>query len=213
MQKVSKNTLIPSWLWAIVTFGLLVFLVSCNGTSSDINTGIPSPGLNQTEEPLRIRGVQEIDLSNFAKIPLEAQQLQISSLNHPSQGRESLVQPGVEGFWHVKVPKEETRPWIMVDLGEERPLALLRVLPRAGQAQQMWRGSTTDLQASHNEQNWATIATLSIIPWPPTEDWINFPLLSSQAYRYYRLSIWDTDFYSMARLELYQLAGYGPPLP
>jgi len=206
MHKVKKNLRTPGWLLLVVTLGL-VCLTGCD------SHGTPAPVANQTKAPLPVRGVQEIDLSHYARIPLEAHQLQVSSLNHPNQGPESLVRPGTEGFWHVKMPKMEECSWIIVDLGQERPVALLRVLPRKGQVKQMWRGHTAELQASNNQQNWATIATLGNIPWPPKEDWISFLVLSSQSYRYYRLSIWDRYFYSMARLELYQLVGYGPPLP
>jgi len=197
MHKIKKNLHTFGWLLLITTLGLYC-LTGCD------SHGTLAPVANQTEAPLSIRGVQEIDLSNYAKVPLEAHQLQVSSLNHPSQGPESLVRPGIEGFWHVEMPRKEVRPWIMVDLGHERPLALLRVLPRKGQAQQIWHGHTADLQASNNQQKWVTIAVLGIIPWPPQDDWISFLVLSSQPYRYYRLSVWDRYFYSMARLELYR---------
>ncbi|MDP2916653.1 MAG: hypothetical protein Q8O16_01835, partial [Dehalococcoidia bacterium] len=70
-----------------------------------------------------------------------------------------------------------------------------------------------DFEASNDKQNWNKLATLGILTPELTGDWIYFLVGNLQPYRYYRLSIYDRYFSSMSKLELYQLAGYGPPLP
>ena len=154
-------------------------------------------------KPLQIQGTQQFDLFSYAKIPLESSQLEVSSFNGP-WGKADLVKGGTEGFWHVEMPRQDEQEWVLMDLESERPVSLLRVRPRANFPNQMWYGYTADLEASNDEQNWTTLAVLGIPQTNLTDDWVYFLVGNLQPYRYYRLSVWDMYFFSMARLELYQ---------
>ena len=155
-------------------------------------------------KPPQIQGTQQFDLSPYTKVPLESSQLEVSSINDPTQGKANLVQPGSGGFWHVKMPRKEERAWVLVDLGIGRPVSLLRVKPRTGFPDQMWYGYTADLEASNDKQNWTTLAVLGVHQADLTDDWVYFLTGNLQSYRYYRLSVWDRYFLSMARIELYE---------
>ena len=211
LTKAGKSIRAPNWLVVIVALWLLVFITGCSGTPDDAHQDITTVLSIDAEPVLGLRG---IDLTAYAKIPLEANQLEVSSILQPGMDKDQLVQPGVEGFWHVKSPKtEEKYAWASAIFDTARPVALLRVLPRKGVGWLMWRGYTAALQVSYDGKEWATIATLGIVPWPPEDDWINFLVLVPEPYPYYRLFVADINFMSLARLELYQLTGYGPPLP
>ncbi|MBU2534896.1 MAG: discoidin domain-containing protein, partial [Chloroflexi bacterium] len=154
-------------------------------------------------QPLLILGVQQFDLSPYDKIPLTESQLQVSSFSDPWY-KDYLVKSGTEGFWHIQRPRQEERAWVLVDLGTEQAVPLLRVKPRTDFAEQMWFGYTAELEASNDKQNWTPLAVLGVHQTNLTDDWLYFLVGNLQPYRYYRLSVWDIYFFSMARMELYR---------
>jgi len=162
-----------------------------------------TPPIAGTRGPV-VNGVQQFDLSPYTLIPLESGQLEVSSINSPTQGKEVLVRPGTDGFWHVKIPRAENPAWVMVDLDEKTPVSLLRIRHREGVPDNIWDGPRAVLEASDDKQNWTALATLSLDRRSLKEDWTYFTLPSTQQYRYFRLAIDDMGFFSMARLELYQ---------
>ncbi len=160
-------------------------------------------------KPPQIRGTLQLDLSPYDRIPLESSQLEVSSVNGPWD-EANLVKPGTDNFWHLQHPRQEERAWVLVDLRIEQPVSLLRVIPRANLPNQMWYGYTADFEASNDKQNWTTLATLGLLEPELTGDWIYFLVGNLQSYRYYRLSVWDRYFYSMAQLELYRFRQESP---
>jgi hypothetical protein len=68
---------------------------------------------------------------------------------------------------------------------------------------QLWKGYTADLSASNDGQTWTPLAILGIPPGL-NDDWVHFLIGNLEPYRYYRLSIWDKYFLTIARLELYK---------
>ena len=152
----------------------------------------------------RINGVQQFDLSPYDKIPLESSQLEVSSVNNPTQDKDNLVKPGTQSFWHVTAPREENPAWVIVDVGEKLPVTLLRVRPRVAAPYNIWDGPKATLEASDNKIEWTHPVTLAIDRPSLSNDWVYFPLPSEEPFRYYRLSISDMSFFSIARLELYQ---------
>jgi len=170
-----------------------------------VPAGALAPLPASSPKPPQIRGTPYFDLSPYDKIPLESSQLEVSSFNGPWD-ETNLVKAGTTGFWHVQHPRQEERAWVLVDLGTKQAVPLLRVRPRADFRNQMWYGYTADLEISNDKQNWTTLATLGLLEPELTGDWVYFLVGNLQPYRYYRLSIWDRYFYSMARLELYRLS-------
>ncbi len=169
-----------------------------------VTAGALAPLPAREIKPLQILGSQQFDLGPYTKIPLLESQLEVSSSLDPAMGKARLVEPGRDTFWHVMMPRQEERAWVLVDLGIEQPVTLVRVRPRVGLPEQMWYGYTAELEASNDKQNWIQLAVLGIPRTKLTDDWMYFLIGNLQPYRYYRLSIWDRYFYSMARLELYR---------
>jgi len=99
---------------------------------------------------------------------------------------------------------------VLIDLGTEQVVPLLRVRPRSGYPIHLWYGYTAEIEASNNKQNWTTLAILGIPRTELTDDWFNFLVGNLEPYRYYRLSVWDEYFLSMARLELYTFRQESP---
>jgi len=152
-----------------------------------------------------LEGRQHFDVSQYPRLELEEFQLEVSSVNHPTLGKANLVKPGTPGFWHVKAPREEMPAWVTVDLMTPEAVALLRLRPRMDHTQQLWDGNRAVLHASNDNQNWTALATLGIDRPALEDDWISFQVLSTQPYRYYRLSFYDGTFLSLGRIELYKL--------
>ncbi len=149
-----------------------------------------------------VKGVQGFDDGGYVALPLLAGQIEVSSVNHPTQGKDNLVKPGTEGFWHLKTPRQENPAWLSVDLGEARAVAMVRILPRSGVTKNMWDGTKALLESSDDGETWKPLATLAVKRAALTEDWISFLLPEPETHRFYRLTISDMSFYSFARLEL-----------
>jgi len=169
------------------------------GTTLPVTT--PSPAIPQSAI---VNAVQQFDLSLYARIPLDSSQLEVSSVNNPTQGKENLVKPGTGSFWHVTAPREENPAWVTIDLTNQQPVNVLRLKPRTGFTGQLWDGNRAVLYASNNGQDWTPLTTLNIERASLRDDWVYFSLPSEEPFRYFRLSINDMSFFSIARLELYQ---------
>jgi hypothetical protein len=154
--------------------------------------------------PRRVLASREGDLFAFNKIELTASQLRVSSVEGPAYDKENLLLPGVDGFWHVKAPREASTEWVLVDLETPRAVSLLRLRSRAGFPDHLWLGYAAELEASHDRGNWDSLGVLGIDKVDLTGDWLYFLTGNTQAYRYYRLIIRDRYFLSIARLELYE---------
>jgi hypothetical protein len=157
------------------------------------------------QKPLQIEGSREINLSAFEQVPLSASQIEVSSINNPTQGGDVLVQSGTDGFWHVKMPRQKEPEWVLVDLGSEQAVTLIRARPRSGYPNHFWYGYSAALDASNDKEHWTELALLGGLRSELTGDWLSFLVGNLQPYRYYRLSILDEGFLSMSRLELYTL--------
>jgi hypothetical protein len=191
----------------------MAFVSSCGGGGDDRAAAIP-PINDLPAGVVPVLGVTGMDLSPYEKITLQAGQIEVSSVFQPGMDQAALVRSGVDGFWHVRVPKRGSQvDWVAVALDRPRPVALLRLLPRRGNGSLMWRGYKALLQVSPDGRDWTTLATLGIVPWPPDDVWLDFLVLVPEPYEYYRLFIEDMDFVSIARLEFYQIKGSGPALP
>jgi hypothetical protein len=162
-----------------------------------------SPQLITGPDGAVVAGIQGYDTSGYTALPLAAAQLDVSSVNQPTQGKDNLVRPGTDGYWHVKIPREENPAWVSVNLTAARAVALLRILPRSGVTRNLWDGAKARLEASDDRETWKSLATLALKRDALSGDWISFPLPEPESHRYYRLVISDTSFYSFARLEFY----------
>jgi hypothetical protein len=192
----------------------IALLSGCGADKSDDHTSGIDLISNLPAGVVPVLGVTEIDLSPYIKIPLQAEQIKVSSVFRAGMDQAQLVQSGVGGFWHVDNPKKSSQvDWVDIALDKPRPVALLRVLPRRDNGILMWRGYKALLQVSNDGQKWNPVASLGIIPWPPDDVWLDFLVLVSENYSHYRLYIEDMDFLSMGRLELYQLKGISPTVP
>jgi len=210
MKNRASGLLLAVWLWLLP----LVPLSACSPTTV-ATTPAPESGehivpsaiiSHQPEAPL-VLGRQQFDLTPYSKLPLNSSQLEVSSTFRPFYDKANLIQPGVKGFWHVKVPKEKTRPWVLVDMRTRQSVAVLGILARQDADQTMWHGYRAVLEASDDRQNWFLLARLGLPGETAKEERIYFPIPSPQAYRYYRFSTHDWCFESMARMDLYQPRG------
>jgi len=104
----------------------------------------------------------------------------------------------------VKSPRDENPAWVIIDLTSQQPASVLRLRPRAGLPEQLWDGDRAGLYGSNDGQNWQPLAKLSLDRASLIDDWVYFSLPSEEPYRYFRLSIDDMKFFSIARLEMYQ---------
>lgn len=172
-----------------------------SGVIPDFIPDIPPDELPE----VTISAMTQLDLTDYNLVHLEDSQLEVSSVHAPSMNAAALLQPGTLGFWHVKAPREENPAWIIIDLNEPINIDVLRLRPRAGLPEQLWRGGSAILSGSNNSRDWEPITLLNIDSGSLVDDWIYFRLPEIQeSYRYLRLSIYDPNFFSIARLELYQ---------
>lgn len=161
---------------------------------------LPAPA----RRPLEIRGTTELDISPYTRILLESSQIEVSSYNDP-WSKEHLVKPGIDGFWHIQHPRETSEAWLLIDTGDPQPVSVIRVLPRENIPSQLWYGYTARLEASNDLTNWSSLATLGILEKELTGDWVSFLIGNLESFRYYRLTINDAYFFSMARIEIYRI--------
>jgi hypothetical protein len=181
--------------WSFMSIAKLN-MYAIEGKLSPVPTGPP--------KPLQIEGTRGVDLSPFEKMSVNSSQLEVSGYSQPWD-KTKLINTNNEEFWHVQLPRQGDREWVIADSGAKIPVILLRVLPRSGLAQQMWNGYTADFEVSNDKQEWTTLATLGILAKELTGDWIYFLVGNLDPYRYYRLTIFDNNFFSMSKLELYQI--------
>ncbi len=142
------------------------------------------------------------DIPSFhAKLPIAAEQIEVSSANSPGEGAENLVAVGTKGYW-LKSPGEQGA-WVQVDIGSPQAVSVVRILPREGYPDQLWDGNSALLEGSDDGVEWEPLTILGLERESITNDWISFPVHNTHAYQYYRLSIRDPSFRSLSRLEFY----------
>jgi hypothetical protein len=173
---------------------------SAIGTSFVVDMSIGPTGTSRILE-----GRQHFDVSQYQKIAVDASRLNVSSFLNSNTGKENLVKTGTDGFWHVKVPREENPAWLSVDFSQGESVALVRLRARSDYTLHLWDGNKAVIHASNDGQNWVPLALLGIDRVAVEDDWITFQLLSPKPYRYYRLSFYDMTFLSLGRIEFYRL--------
>jgi hypothetical protein len=199
------------WLWPVAGMALVFTLTSCaagteaGGTVNAALFGEPS------DAPL-VPGRAELDAAAYTRIPLLPEQLTVSStFREDVFSKANLVRSGTQGYWHVMVPRVEARPWITVDMRTEQAVAAVGVLGRED-LPQMWTGYHAVLEGSEDGAGWILLGRLGMDK-ATVKGWTYFVLPEPRGWRYYRLSVHEWGFMSMARLNLYTAAGTMAPLP
>jgi hypothetical protein len=137
------------------------------------------------------------------KISLKASQVEVSSVDGPTVGRENLIDGNVDTFWHVKNPKERNEEWLQIDLLEKEVITGVRILARKD-ASQLWSGNNAVWEGSNDGQNWQDLLKLSMEKKKINKGkWVEFLFPTSSAFQYYRIKIKDPSFFSIAELEIY----------
>ena len=178
---MNKRSPVLLTVWLVVGLLLTALVSACASGPAETYPDNYSPGAKPLpdstshQQPLLVPGVQQFDLSPYTKIPLVASQLEVSSYNIASQDKDNLVQTGTEGYWHIKVPKEEIRSWVMADMETEQTAAVLGVLGRKG-TDQMWHGYRAVLEASNDKKNWVLLARPGLSSKFPKDEWTYFVL-------------------------------------
>jgi hypothetical protein len=165
-----------------------------------VNGATPLPEPSQV--PV-VRGRQDAVISGNTKIFFNIFLVTVSN----SQGynnRQGLF--SLNSYWHVAMPKQSSEAWVRVDLETPIKLAAITVKPRKDFLGQMWHGTAAVLQGSQDMEDWTPEVALDLKHDELAENKpITFLLPESvQPYRYYRIFISDTAFYSMAGLELFR---------
>jgi len=143
------------------------------------------------------------DIPSFhARLPLTAEQVEVSSANSPGEEAENLVAAGTDGYWR-KSSGEPGPAWVQVDIGSPQAVSIVRILPREGYPDQLWDGNSTLLESSDDGVEWQPLTILGLDRESATDEWLSFHVHNAHAYRYYRISFRDPSFSSLRRLEFY----------
>jgi len=167
--------------------------------------GVPPP---QTSAPwlpevASVPGKQDVNLTGHSKIYFDPYKAQVSSEISANNGKLAAFNP--YNFWHVKVPRETSEAWIIIDLESARKISAISIDPRKGFLSQLWHGASAVLEGSNNNQSWTPQVKLELnhdklsenktIAFVLPED---IPLL-----RYQRIFINDPLFFSLSNLQFY----------
>jgi len=201
--RMMKTKLIPLIIVILVT-GIITGGCAPPATPvpSQVPTSTPAPA-PELPEPSVVSGKQGVDMSDFGKISLTTDQLEVSN-TFKDWGKELLLTES--GFWHVPVPKETNESWIIIDLQSKKQLSALSIKPRPDLLEHLWNGDTAVLEGSDDKQTWTALVILELNHEElNAQEWITFILPEDMgAYRYFRLFIYDPGFISMAGLRLYK---------
>jgi hypothetical protein len=184
--------------------------VKINRDDSRLSDEAPPASESLDTAPLS-GGVTQIDLSKYTRIPLTKSQVEVSSTLRPTLGKQNLVEAEYRGFWHVTTPKDETRPWISIDMKTPQPVAALGILDRQD-TDQLWHGYRATLEGSNDNNSWEIIAWLGLPDNRPRGQWTYFFFPNPKDYQYYRFSSHDWNFMSMTKLNMYALEGTLAPV-
>lgn len=127
-----------------------------------------------------------------------------SDINNSLQKADSMFDGNPKSFWHIAIPPQTTQHWAAVDFGQAMQFTGLAVLPRWGLPGQMWNGKNAVLEGSQNGGNWEEIIDLPVYKeFVTSYEWLYFPIPVDTAYRHYRISIDDIEFFSIAEMRFY----------
>lgn len=147
------------------------------------------------------KGVLGYNPGRLKMIKLPKEGLRVSSVNDLNVGGNNLIDGDPLTFWHAKNPRLELVEWVVLDLGVEKEVKMLRILPRRGY---LWKGNNAVWEGSNDGHTWQTITTLQMKKLKLRNDrWVSFVLPKAHAFRYYRLKIADPFFLSLAELEVF----------
>lgn len=162
---------------------------------------------SRNKDIFKISNSPSFDPQLFAKVGLSASDIDVSSFNLTTQGKENLVDCDPDTYWHVAQPKTGTEDWVIADLSQPERVEGIAIIPRRGFANQLWTGKNARIQGSNDRNNWDDISKLElkrdeINDAIPNRVHLNFK--NEKNFRYYRILIEDHQFLSLAELELYK---------
>jgi hypothetical protein len=167
--------------------------------------GAPPP---QTTAPwlpgvTSISGKQDVSLTGHSKIYFNPYLAQVSSQVSADNGKLEAFNP--YNFWHVKVPRETSEAWIIIDLESARKISALSVDPRKGFLSQLWHDASAVLEGSNDKQSWTPEVKLDLNHDKLSENnTIVFVLPEDiPVLRYQRIFINDPLFFSLSNLQFY----------
>lgn len=143
----------------------------------------------------------------YIPLELQAASIQVSSVNQPNHGKESLLDGDLDTFWHVKQPKTQYEDWISINLAYPEGVKALALKPRKGHLDQLWQNDHAEFQASNDRMRWVTLAKLNIDNGNLNNadpDWLYFSFNNQRNFTYYRLLIKDRQFLSLSEIELFK---------
>lgn len=162
----------------------------------------PGPVFDLSSVPV-IAGIKDATISG-RQVALAAHQVSVSSANSPNEGGDTLVRTGTDGYWHLKT-SEKGAAWIRLDIETPKAIRVVRLHPRADLPTQVWNGPAAVWQGSADGEQWTPIVRLSLRRAESQDTWWQFNLSpTADSYRYYRLLISDSEFFSIARVLLYE---------
>lgn len=145
------------------------------------------------------RGVQDIQNDHYTRINLTPSQI-TSSAALPDKGVENLLTAG--GYWAI-APETTASAWLEFDLSEPYAVAGIRIKARESTPEELFEGDSTLVEVSFDGIEWEPLTVLGLDRENPGEDWITFPINTTEEYRYYRITFRDPGFSSLGQLEFY----------
>ncbi len=145
-------------------------------------------------------------LRGLTRVPLGPEQLRASS-QLGAHGPDLLVDGNPGTFWHTDLGPPPRTAWLLMDVKVRMAVRALRVVPRTGQANQLWNLPVLlEGSQSPDGRHWQPIVYLHLDKRAlrGSGAWAVFSFANQRAYRHYRLVITeDLDFYSIGEIELY----------
>ena len=204
---------------ACLIAGLALTLGACGTPPDSDRSDVVLSGRKSTPpiaKPLsavQVRQVKQVKIVGLTKsaLPetaLSATRVLVSDFNLPSQTAEALADGNPATFWHVKNPIKDPRHWIILDFGKPVRVKAVAVLSRSRFNEQLWRGANAIFAGGRTAsptKGWTELATLVMdegIRKSQKQDWVIFAAPADKPYRYYRLSIKDPSFLSLAELKV-----------
>jgi hypothetical protein len=126
------------------------------------------------------------------------------SENQEHESCVNAVDADPHSYWHVKIPKETPYAWLAVSCPFNLTITHIRIVPRQGFSNQLWRGDHAQLQASDDGKAWQTVQRLDVrqAGFDGSDRPLLFTLQKPLTTRFVRLFIDDPGFFSLATLEL-----------
>jgi hypothetical protein len=167
--------------------------------------GAPPPQISVPWLPgvASIPGKQDINLTGHSKIYFDPYKAQVSSEISANNGKLAAFNP--YNFWHVKVPRETSEAWIIIDLESARKISAISVEPRKGFLSQLWHGASAVLEGSDDNQSWTPEVKLELNHDKLSENKTIVFVLPEDipVLRYQRIFINDPLFFSLSNLRFH----------